>query len=128
MSPTTRLGNVTLPNPDKDGISSEDVPCGDAYRSARGRLQLDVMGVARRWTLRWSLLTQAERELVRGAWRMALFSATCSWLELPDGSQFQVWPRLGAWQEAQIYDTNDVPRCNLTASFDEAYYSSEGPA
>lgn len=128
MSPTTMLGSFTLPNPDKDGISSEDLPAGAAYRSARGRLQLDVMGVARRWTLRWSLLTQAQRDLVRLAWRAALFNKTFSWLMLPDGCQARVWPRLDAWQETQIYDTNDVPHFNLVVTFDEAFYSTEGLA
>lgn len=118
----TKLGIYTLPNPDKDGISSEDVPSGAMYRLINGRLQADISGVARRWTLRWSLLNQNERDQVRQAWRATLFNNAASLLTLPDSTQAYVWPRMDAWAETQVYDVNDVPRYNVVATFDEANY------
>lgn len=118
----TKLSIYTLPNPDKDGISSEDVPSGAMYRLINGRLQADISGVARRWTLRWSLLTQNERNQVRQAWRATLFNGAASLLTLPDGTEAYVWPRMDAWSEMQVYDVNDAPRYNVVAAFDEASY------
>lgn len=121
MTPTTTLGGLPLPNPEKDGITLEEQIYGAGQRSGRGVLTNDVVGTYMRITLRWQLLTEAQRTQVRTAWltTMAPDWLTGALLHLPNGDEWTVLPALGSLQEQLVFDVDDNARYSITAVFEE---------
>jgi len=72
MAITTTLGGVTIANPkhDNDGCEMEAIDVGVMHDMADGSIVYDYVTTRRRWTLRWSNITDAERSAIFTRYRV----------------------------------------------------------
>lgn len=112
------INSVTMPAADNpDGITIERAPQGAERRMSDGSLRVQYIALKRRVQIRWSILTQTERNTCYTAYTTAQYTSTA--VVLPTGDSFNAMTGMGSWSEALI------ARGDGTAFYDVSFALNE---